>query len=62
MLWWEEEVKGKRVGIALQAAAAPDLVCIDSGCNRLILKRSILSYVLRKRQHDSRLLDGVELV
>ena len=37
MLWWEEEVEGERVGRTFQAAAAPELVCLDSGCNRLIL-------------------------
>ena len=34
---WEEEVDRQRVRLASQAAAALELVCIDSGCNRLIL-------------------------
>ena len=44
---WEEEIDGERVGVALQAAAAPDLVCVDSGCNRVILVEAddIMEYV-----------------
>ena len=33
----EEEVEGDRVARALHAGAQLDLVCIDSGCNRVIL-------------------------
>ena len=44
---WEEEINGERVGVALQAAAVPDLVCVDSGCNRVILVEAddIMEYV-----------------
>ena len=28
---------GDRVGVALHAGAQPDLVCIDTGCNRIVL-------------------------
>ena len=40
-------INGERVGVALQAAVAPDLVCVDSGCNRVILVEAddIMEYV-----------------
>ena len=38
MVWGHEEyVGGQRVGAAMQAGPRPDLVCMDSGCNRIIL-------------------------
>ena len=63
MLWWEEEVEGERVGLAFQAAAAPELVCVDSGCNRLILVDAtgvddyaeVLNSFLRTAQATARL-------
>ena len=66
MVWWEEEVEGEKVGLAFQAAAAPELVCLDSGCNRLILIDATgvddfaavltLIYALLRQQPASRLL------
>ena len=34
---YEEWVGGRRVGTAIQAGVRPDLVCMDSGCNRIVL-------------------------
>ena len=34
---FEEFVSGHRVGVVLHAGARPNLVCIDTGCNRIIL-------------------------
>ena len=63
MVWWEEEVEGEKVGLAFQAAAAPELVCLDSGCNRLILVdatgvddyAAVLNSFLRTAQATARL-------
>ena len=59
----EEEVGGDRVARALHAGAQLDLVCIDSGCNRVILVDAdgVDEYVtatnkfLRTAQADARL-------
>ena len=59
----EEEVEGDRVARALHAGAQLDLVCIDSGCNRVILVDAdeVDEYVtttnkfLRTAQADARL-------
>jgi len=32
-----EEVEGNRVDLAMRVEAALELVCVDSGCNRVIL-------------------------
>ena len=34
---FEELELGSRVGVAMHAGAPPDMVCIDTGCNRVIL-------------------------
>ena len=34
---FEEFEGGHRVGMAMHAGASPDLVCEDTGCNRVIL-------------------------
>ena len=59
----EEEVEGDRVARALHAGAAHDMVCMDSGCNRVILidASEISEYTtairsfLRTAQVDARL-------
>ena len=59
----QEEVEGDRVARALHAGAAHDMVCMDSGCNRVILidAAEISEYTaairsfLRTAQVDARL-------
>ena len=61
---FEEFVGGERVGVALHAGARPNLVCIDTGCNRIILidnndiddYREVIDAFLRNAQSEARLV------
>ena len=54
----QEEVEGDRIARALHAGASPDLVCIDSECNRVLLfdAEGISEYIaaIRSFLHASR--------